>query len=100
MGYTGSVVVKKTHLLNMIENVKSIFRSNVSNDSKWNVWGQQMAYENILEEDISTHDWNRFMQDVWRLSWTSSVKPAGLFKWLYNSLGEKIISKDTDSHVE
>lgn len=81
--YGGSVVVKKIHLINMIENMKTMFKSDVSKNSKWNIWGQQMAYENMLKEDISTHDWNYFITEyIWYNPWTSGVKPSELFDWL------------------
>lgn len=84
--YGGSVVVKKIHLLNMIENMKSMFRSNVSKDSKMHLLGQQMAYENMLNDDISTHDWNFFIAEyIWYNPWTSGVKPSELFDWLEES---------------
>ena len=81
--YGGSVVVKKIHLINMVENMKSMFRSNVSKDSKMHLWGQQCAYENILKEDISTNDWDLFIREyIWCNPWTSGVKPSELFDWL------------------
>ena len=84
--YSGSIVVKKTHLLNMIENMKTMFRSNVTKDSKMHLWGQQCAYENILKEDISTNDWNYFITEfIWFNQWTSGVKPSELFAWMEGS---------------
>ncbi len=81
--YGGSIVVKKTHLLNMIDNMRLMFLSKVSNDSKMHVWGQQCAYENILKEDISTRDMNKFITEyIWDNPWTAGVKPYELFAWI------------------
>jgi len=63
--FKGSVVVKRIHLLNMIENQKYIFRSPLTkDDSKWHAWGRQISYETLLENDISNYDWDVFMQDA------------------------------------
>lgn len=68
MTFKGSVVVKKAHLLNMIQNQKIIFRAPlVSDDSKWHAWGRQISYETLLENDISDYDWDAFMQDAFLL---------------------------------
>ena len=68
MTFKGSVVVKRIHLLNMIQNQKSIFRApQVSEKSKWHVWGRQISYETLLEEDISDYDWNLFMQEAFSM---------------------------------
>ena len=57
----GSVTIKRTHLLNMIQNNRFIFLSRVSKESKRFAWGRQTAFEDILEEDWSRSDWNEFM---------------------------------------
>ena len=86
MTFKGSIVVKRTDLLSMISNMKTIFKSNISDNSKWHTWGQQISYERILEKDISNLDWDKFMQWAWSRSWTASLKPAGYFDWLYSEL--------------
>jgi len=67
MSFKGSVVIKKIHILNMIENMKSMFRTHISRDSKYHLWGQRISYERILEGDISSTNWNDFMQTVFDL---------------------------------
>ena len=84
--FKGSVVVKRTHLLNMIQNMKTMFRSDVKEISKWHIWGQQISFERILEGDISDYDWNKFREIImWDHPWTAGVKPYELFKWLESS---------------
>lgn len=61
MTYSGSVTIKKIHLLNMIENQKHIFRSDVSDDCKWHSWGRQISYETLLENDISDYNWDKWI---------------------------------------
>lgn len=67
MTFKGSIVIKKIHILNMIENMKSMFRTKISRDSKYHLWGQRISYERILKGDISSTDWNDFMQTVFDL---------------------------------
>ena len=61
----GSVVVKRTHLLNMILDNRSIFLSKVNRESKRFAWGRQTAFEDVLEGKIGdTTDWDQFMQGL------------------------------------
>ena len=84
--FKGSVVVKRTHLLNMIQNMKTMFRSDASEKSKWHIWGQQISFERILDGDISDYDWDKFRKIImWDHPWTSGVKPYELFEWLESS---------------
>ena len=48
----------------MIQNQKIIFRSDIDDEAKWHVWGRQISYETLLENDISDHDWDAFMQEA------------------------------------
>jgi len=84
MTFKGSVVVKRTTLLNMIQDTKLIFRSDVSPASKNNVWGQQIAYENILEKDFTSFSWDSTMQLIW-----CDLNPRSFHEgmdWLYSEL--------------
>lgn len=85
MTFKGSVVVKRTHLLNMIENTKNMMRSQASDNAKRVVWGQQIGYERLMENDISDYDWNEFAKYVWERPWTAGVKPSEVFEWMENS---------------
>ena len=58
----GSITIKRTHLLNMIQNNRSLFLMSESKESKRFVRGRQTAFEDILEEEWSRKDWNEFMQ--------------------------------------
>ena len=75
--YKGSIVVKKTWLINMLENQKFIFRSQVSDDSKLIAWGGEMVLDRIMEGEISDYDWNGLMQRIWD---HGTIKPRDLFK--------------------
>ena len=85
MTFKGSVVVKRTHLLNMISNMKTMFRSDASDSAKRTIWGQQIGYERMLENDISDYDWDKFKGWAWDRPWTASTKPYEMFNWLESS---------------
>jgi len=76
MTYAGSVTVKKTHLLNMIENQKHIFRSDVDDDCKWHAWGRQISYEVMLDGDYTPYSWDNFMKMAF------DMKPDNMAKGL------------------
>lgn len=67
MTFKGSVVIKKIHLLNWIEDQKFIFRSDVNESSKWHVWGKQISYETLLEEEIRGYSWDKAMQAAFEM---------------------------------
>ena len=98
MTFKGSVVVKKTHLLNMIQNHKHIFSAPlVSDDCKWHAWGRQISYETLLDGDISDYDWNSFMHEAFKL------KPNNMqdgLDFIFNQLHarERAREKITDFH--
>lgn len=96
MTFKGSVVVKRTHLLNMISNMKTMFRSDVSDNSKWHIWGQQIGYERMLANDISDYDWDKFHTAIWKMPWTSGIKPWEMFNWLEEVRGSASLSKGDD----
>ena len=88
MTFKGSVIIKKTHLLNMIQNQKHIFRAPlVADDAKWHAWGRQISYETILENDISDHDWDAYMQVAFGLR--PSNMSVGLDFLFNRSSGER-----------
>ena len=58
MEFKGSLVIKRTHLINLISDQKAAFRSRISKDAKHIVWGQEIAYNTLLEEDFSRYDWD------------------------------------------
>jgi len=85
--FKGSVVVKRTTLLSMIQDAKLIFRSDVSPASKNNVWGQQIAYERILEEDLSPFSWDPTITQIW-----CDINPRSFyegFNWLFQVSDEE-----------
>ena len=68
----GSITIKRIHLLNRIQNNRSIFLSRVSKESKRFAWGRQTAFEDIMNEDINDGDWDSFMQglsDIFPRDW-------------------------------
>ncbi len=85
MTFKGSVVVKRTTLLSMISNMKTMFRSDVDDTTKWHILGQQIGYERVLENDLSDYSWNEIMQCVWEHPWTAGVKPYEMFEWMEKS---------------
>lgn len=85
MTFKGSVVVKRTYLLNMIGNMKRMMRSQSSDNAKRVVWGQQIGYERILEKDISDYDWDEMIKHMWDRPWTSGAKPSEMFEWMESS---------------
>lgn len=83
MTFKGSVVVKRTTLLSMIQDMKLMFRSDVSPASKNHVWGQQIAYENVLKEDLTPYSWNSTIQQIW-----CNLNPRSFHEgmnWLFQS---------------
>ena len=60
----GSVTIKRTHLLNMIRNNRSIFLSRVSKESKRFAWGRQTAFEDVLAGDLLEYDYDDIMQGI------------------------------------
>ena len=85
MTFKGSIVVKRKTLLNMIQNQKSIFRApSVSEKSKWHVWGRQISYETLLEDDLSKYDWDETISDVW-----NNINPRSFrdgVDWIFSEL--------------
>ena len=86
MTYKGSVVIKRTDLLNLIQNQRAIFRSNVDDECKWHAWGRQISYETLLEGGWSWYNWDAFMQSVIDMRPDSWVWCG--FKWLYSGLSQ------------
>jgi hypothetical protein len=62
----GSIVIKKKDLIANIADLDLMFRSKISKESKYNIWGQKVVYESLLEDDYGPDiDWNDFMQGAW-----------------------------------
>jgi len=62
--FKGSVVLKKTTLLNMLANEDHVFRSKVSESMKWHSLGATRALGQILVEDVDDYNHNRMMQSI------------------------------------
>lgn len=60
----GSVTIKRTQLLNMIQNNRLIFLSKVSKESKRFAWGRQTAFQDVLQQHLSPVDHDEFMQTI------------------------------------
>lgn len=54
MKYSGSITVKKTELLALIEDENYIFRSEVSKENKMFSWGRKTGLEQLLIDDNHT----------------------------------------------
>ncbi len=68
----GSIVIKRTTLMNVIQDNRLIFLSKVNKESKRFAWGRQTAFEDILEEREILFDHDAFMQIVSSSSGASS----------------------------
>jgi len=79
--YRGSIVLKKVWLLNMLENQKLVFRSNVSDDAKHVCWGMQVVLERLLEGGVDAYDWNDVLQGV--LWGSGTLKIRDLFRTVF-----------------
>ena len=55
MKYSGSITLKKTELISLIEDENHIFRSKISKNNKWFSFGSKSAYSRILYADGHTH---------------------------------------------
>ena len=84
--FKGSIVIKRNHLLNLIEDQKAAFRSKISDNAKHVVWGEQIAYETLLDEDFSRYDWDDYIQWLWPYATT---KPYHVFDWLFTVVDEQ-----------
>ena len=74
MPFKGSIVIKKKDILGKISDLKLMFRTNISKESKHHIWGQRIVYETILEEDYGPSiDWNEFMQGAWDFNYNMKV---------------------------
>jgi hypothetical protein len=83
--FKGSIIVKRTEILDMIENYKSMFKSNISDDARRIVWGQEIMLTMLLEDNgFDTGNHNDFTHWIWDLHWSKSCKPADTFKWLFD----------------
>jgi hypothetical protein len=54
MNYSGSITIKKTELISLMVDEDIIFRSKISEDSKWFSFGRKSAFANILYDDGHT----------------------------------------------
>lgn len=52
MTFGGSIVIKKTRLLDLSDSLKFMWRSNIDDTSKWNVFGQQITLDRIMEGEF------------------------------------------------
>jgi len=82
MGFKGSIVIKRRHLINMMQNEKLIFRSKVSDNSKHISWGQQIAIERIMKQEMPHYNWDIFLNNLWDTYCTSY--PCDTFGWLFS----------------
>lgn len=90
MTLKGSIVIKKTDLINLIQNQKSIFRATkISTNSKHNAWGGQIAYERILQNGWTYYNWNSFMQSIFDYRGVNSWVAHGL-RWLFQRSTPKV----------
>jgi len=66
MGYSGSLVIKKTRLLDLSDNLKYIWRSKgISDDARWNIFGQQITLDRIMEEEFCEPGLREYAQYNW-----------------------------------
>ncbi len=85
MTFKGSIVIKKTDLIDLIQNQKAVFRApQVSKDSKDLAWGQQISYEMLLEGGWSWKNWDAFMQVIWDYRGDNSWFANGI-RWLFKT---------------
>ena len=89
------MVIKRSHLINLIENQKEIFRApKISDDARHVVWGELMAFKYLLEDDVHLYDHNDLIEYVWDHSWTSGEKPHDFFNWLYDCLRPSVTEEE------
>jgi len=62
--FKGSITLRKTAILNMLENQRFIFNSNASDGAKAISMGEIIAFKQLLEGDIDNYNWNAFMQEI------------------------------------
>jgi hypothetical protein len=63
MKYSGSIVIKRTRLLDLSDTLKFIWRSNIDDDARWNIFGQQITLDRIMEEEFcepGLRDWAQY----------------------------------------
>jgi len=76
----GSVVIKRTKLMNAIADNRLIFLSKVSKESKRFAWGRQIVFQDLLEGWESLYDHDMFMQNL------SSIPGASSRYWVRDGL--------------
>lgn len=76
----GSITIKRTKLMNAIQDNRLIFLSNVNKESKRFVWGRQTAFQDVLEGWECLYDHDTFMQKL------SSIPGASSQYWVRDGL--------------
>jgi len=83
MTYGGSIVIKRTRLLDLSDTLKFIWRSNIDDDARWNVFGQQITLDRIMEEEFCEPGLREYAQYNW-------YDPCQYFgEWINQSYTEK-----------
>jgi len=65
MRYSGSVVIKKTRLLDLSDTLKFIWRSKIDDDARWNIFGQQITLDRIMEGEFSEPGLREYTEYNW-----------------------------------
>ena len=66
MNYKGSIVIKKTELLDWIEDADDMFKTFTLEDFKHSAFGQGLALTNILYDNYIKFKHNEDVQSLWR----------------------------------
>lgn len=81
MKYSGSSVVKKTRLLDLLSDENYIFRSEASYGSKMFAWGRMTLLERLLKRGIEEgFDWTELLQNNFGKFWESIHSSLGKAK--------------------
>ena len=83
MKYSGSIVVKRTRLLDLSDDLKYYWKSKIDDKARWNVFGQQITLDRIMEGEFSEPGLREYAQ----YNWYDPCKYFG--EWINQSLHRK-----------
>lgn len=82
MSYKGSIVVKRTELLDWIEDASDMFRTMFREDSRQMAFGQRLALISILNDNYIKFKHNEDVQKIWSAPSVRYVTPGEIWSMI------------------
>ena len=83
MGFKGSIVVKRTRLLDLYDDLNYYWRSKIDDNARWNVFGQKITLDRIVEGEYCEPGIRAYAEHNW-------YDPCQHFGKFYDSLERSV----------